>query len=89
MLVVSQNPPPWMIWLILPFPLLAMFCILYFLSKSLVMFETGKRVTFYDDAGPFLLFWFIAIGLWFTQPRINRLYANRRDIAVAQEPAAG
>lgn len=89
MIVVSQNPQPWIVLLILPFHFLAMFCmfyILYFLSKSLVMVETGKRATFYEYAGPFFLFWFFPIGVWFTQPRINQLYAKRRDIAITQEP---
>ena len=78
-----------MIW---PFHLLAMVCLLYqlkFVSKSLAMAETGKSEEFRDYAGLFLLIWFFPIGVWFIQPRINRLYARRRDIgsSTASAPA--
>jgi uncharacterized RDD family membrane protein YckC len=43
-------------------------------SKNLVLAETSKPASFYDYAGPFFLIWFFPIGVWFTQPRINRLY---------------
>jgi len=57
-----------------------MFCLfydLYFVPKSLVTVESGKQATFYDYAGPFFLKWFFPIGIWFIQPRINRLYARQ------------
>src|SRR6266850_1814491 len=34
---------------------------------------------------PLFLIWFFPVGVWFTQPRINRLYAERRNI----EPLTG
>jgi hydrogenase maturation factor len=37
---------------------------------------TGRTVSFYDYAGPFFLWWFFPLGIWFVQPRINRLFAN-------------
>ena len=67
---------------IFPLHLFAMFCLfysLYFVSKSLVLTETGKSASFYDYAGPFFLLWFFPIGVWIIQPRINRLYAERRN----------
>lgn len=78
--VVFGNVKSSLIALILPFHLFAMFCMfygLYFVSKSLVLAETGRRASFYDYAGPFFLLWFFPVGVWFTQPRINRLYAER------------
>jgi hypothetical protein len=77
---------------ILPFHLFAMYCLLYdlyFLSKSLRLVENGKRVSFSDYAGAFFLFCFFPVGIWFLQPRINRLYAKMRtysslDVATAQ-----
>ncbi len=51
---------------------------LYFVSKSLALAETSRPVSFYDYAGPFFLIWFFPIGIWFTQPRVNRLYAERK-----------
>jgi hypothetical protein len=77
-LLLSQ---PVQIFLIVPFHLLAMFCvfyIMYFDSKSLVLAETDKPASFYDYAKPFFLLCFFPIGVWIIQPRINRLYAERR-----------
>jgi len=59
-----------------PFHLFAMFCVFFdlnFVSKNLALAETGRAVSFYDYAGPFFLLWFFPLGIWFVQPRINRL----------------
>lgn len=89
--VIFSNVKSPLIALILLFHLFAMFCIfygLYFVSKSLVLAETGKPASFYDYAGPFFLIWFFPIGIWFTQPRINRLFAERTKAAPMTGPAA-
>jgi hypothetical protein len=68
--------------IILPLHLLAMFCMfynLYFVSKNLVLAETGKQASFYNFAGPLFLIWFFPIGIWFVQPRINRIYAEKNS----------
>lgn len=73
---------PAVIAVIFPLHLLAMFCMfydLYFVSKSLVLTERGRPVSFCDYARPFFLLWFFPIGIWIVQPRINRLYAERRN----------
>jgi hypothetical protein len=78
-LAVFLNPAPIVFAIIFPLHCFAMFCLfydLYFVSKSLVLAETGKPVTFYDFAGPFFLLWIYFVGVWLIQPRINRLYAN-------------
>jgi hypothetical protein len=77
-----ETRKPAMFALIFPFHLFAMFCMfynLYFVSKSLVLAETGKPASFYDYAGPFFLIWFFPIGVWVVQPRINRIYAQKRS----------
>jgi hypothetical protein len=82
------NPSPSMFAVIFPLHFFAVFCLfydLYFASKSLVIVETGKRATFYDYAGPFFLMWFFPIGVWFIQPRINRLYSQRMQAKVVDE----
>jgi hypothetical protein len=61
----------------IPMHFLMMFCafhILYFVSKSLLIVETGSPVSFYDYAGAFFLIGFFPVGVWTIQPRINRLY---------------
>ena|SRR5215472_7975100 len=54
-----------------------LFYLMYFVSRSLVLAETGKPVSFYEYAGAFFLLWFFPIGVWFVQPKVNRLYAER------------
>lgn len=65
---------------IVPLHLACMICLfylLYFVSGNLVLLETKKPLTFYEYAGPFFLLWFFPIGVWFIQPKVNRLYAER------------
>ena len=80
-IALFQKPNSTVFEVILPFHFFAMYCmfyLLYFVSKSLVLAETGKSASFYDYAGPFFLIWFYPIGVWIIQPRINRLYSERR-----------
>ena len=81
-LAVFFNLKPGLFAVIFPLHLFAMFCIFYllrFASKTLALAEAGKPVSFYDYAGPFFLMWFYPIGVWIVQPRVNRLYAERRN----------
>jgi len=81
-----QNFKPAFIAVMLPLHLLAMLCmfyILYFVSKSMVLAETGKPAVFYDYAGPFFLLWFFPIGIWIIQPRVNQLYSDRRRVELS------
>ena len=62
--------------IIIPLHLFSMFGILYclyFAAKTLKTIELQREVTFSDFAGEFFLIWFFPIGIWFIQPRINRL----------------
>ena len=64
------------IGVIIPLHLFSMFCIfycLYFVSKTIKTVELGKKVTFGDYAGEFFLTWFFPFGIWFVQPKINKL----------------
>jgi hypothetical protein len=59
--------------------LLAMAAIFYslgFTSKQLTKLEQGKNVSFYNYSGPFFLFWFFPIGIWFIQPKVNELLGH-------------
>jgi hypothetical protein len=67
---------------IVPLHLACMVCLfylLYFVSRNLVLAETGKPVSFYEYAGPFFLLWFFPIGVWFIQPKVNRLFSERSE----------
>ena len=51
--------------------------VLRFVSKALILAETGKPASFYDYVGILLLnIWYFPIGVWIIQPRINDLYAE-------------
>ncbi|HXZ12180.1 MAG TPA: hypothetical protein VEG64_07290 [Candidatus Sulfotelmatobacter sp.] len=76
------NSSPQLLAVILPPHLLGVFCVFYalwFVSKSLVLAETGAPASFHKYAGPFFLLWFFPVGIWIIQPRVNRLYAQRND----------
>lgn len=70
---------PLIVLVIIPIHLFSIFCIfycLYFNAKSLKAVELQKPVTFNDYSGEFFLIWFFFIGVWFIQPRINKLFAD-------------
>ena len=85
-IALFQSVSPIAVAVIIPRLLLAAFCMFYnfyFVSKSLVSAETGKNATFNEYAGMFFLLWFYPIGIWFIQPRINRLYAKTQSAELA------
>jgi len=87
---LGRNPS--MIGVILPLHFFAVFCLFYdlhFASKNFVLARTGKRVTFYDYAGPFFLMWFFPIGVWSVQPKINQLYAERSRLVPGASEGGG
>ena len=51
----------------------AMFYGLWFTSKQFETLRQGRELKFIDFSGPFFLFCFFPIGVWFIQPRINDL----------------
>ncbi|MCF2859182.1 hypothetical protein L1286_16990 [Pseudoalteromonas sp. SMS1] len=52
-----------------------MFYSIYFISKNLVTFENKVYGTNKSSTGTFFLMWFFPLGIWFVQPRINKMYA--------------
>ncbi|HXN26168.1 MAG TPA: hypothetical protein VN902_03545 [Candidatus Acidoferrales bacterium] len=81
-IALFQSINPKLFVITIPVHLFAVFCMfynLYFVAEGLVIAEIRKRPSFFDCAGPFFLIWFFLIGVWFIQPRINRLYAEKRS----------
>lgn len=65
--------------IIIPLHLFSIFCMfycLYFISKELKSVEWQRPVTFNDYAGEFFFIWFFPFGIWFIQPRINKLFSE-------------
>jgi hypothetical protein len=74
------RPSPFLAFLlivIIPMHFFSIFCIFYSIwsiSKSLKMVERWNHVDLGDYIGEFFLVWFLVVGIWFIQPRINRLF---------------
>ena len=50
-----------------------MFYMLYFTSKTIKTVELQREVTFGEFIGEFFALWFYIIGIWFIQPKVNKL----------------
>jgi hypothetical protein len=64
--------------------LLALICFIYaldFVGRVLTLAETGEPIAPSARAVTFLQLLFFPIGIWFLQPRVNRLY-NGRDSGI-------
>ncbi|MGL4597261.1 MAG: hypothetical protein ACRCYO_07025 [Bacteroidia bacterium] len=71
-----SAPNPLLFLLIIPCHLISMFCIfyvLYFVAKTFKGAELQYPVHFSDYFVDFILVWFLPVGIWFLQPRINAL----------------
>lgn len=66
-------PPAWLVPLHLG-TMFGMFYGLWFTAKQFVTLQKNESVAFLDYSGPFFLFWFAPVGVWFLQPRINELF---------------
>ena len=68
------------IGIILSLHLVAMICIFYcfyFAAKIIKTVELQKEVGFKDFVGEFFLTWYFPIGVWFLQPKINKMIEER------------
>lgn len=83
--MVDSNPesiPPilaGMLFIIVPLHIFSIFCIfysLYFVAKTIKTVELQREVTFGEFIGEFLMMWFYFIGIWFLQPKINKMVAE-------------
>jgi hypothetical protein len=73
---------PFSFLIIIPFHLFSMFCMfysIYFVSKALKSAELQREALLGDYIVDFLLFWFYFVGIWFLQPRINKLFSEDED----------
>jgi hypothetical protein len=75
-LIMNFELEPTLFLIIIPLHLFAMFCMLYclyFTAKTLRTAELQRKVHSGDYIGEFFLIWFFPIGVWFIQPRINKI----------------
>ena len=74
-----SNEVPNFYWFafIIPLHLFSMFCMfygIYFNAKSLKAVELQRPITTNDYIAEFFLLWFLPVGIWILQPRINKLF---------------
>lgn len=72
----TPKPPFWLI----PMHLLSMLGIFYgllFTARRLVTVQRSEKVGFFEYSGAFFLFWFFPVGIWFIQPKVNKLYNEK------------
>lgn len=69
------------------FCIFCMFHTIYFAAKTIRAAELQRNVTFSDFTGDFFLIWFFPVGIWFIQPRINKLIEQSNDsfISIREE----
>jgi len=75
MLEQPQEPPAWFFIM----HLAAMFGIFYglwFTAKQFVTLQKNSEVGFSEYIRTLFLFWFSPIGVWFLQPKINKLLSD-------------
>jgi len=69
----------YIITIMIPLHLFSMFCmffLIYFSARTLRTAELDRKAGVNDYIGEFFLFWFFPIGIWFIQPRINKLVSE-------------
>jgi hypothetical protein len=63
----------------IPLHLFSIFCLFYnmvFVAKTIKTVELQREATFGEYALEFVLTWFLPVGIWFLQPRINKIVRN-------------
>ncbi|GAB3537406.1 hypothetical protein GCM10027443_30310 [Pontibacter brevis] len=76
---LEGHLPYGMLLLLVPMHLLATFCflyIVYFAARALVSVEQQRVVAAGEFTGAYLQFLFLPLGIWFLQPRLNKLSAK-------------
>ena len=67
--------------IIVPVHLLSMACIflcMRFSAKVMKSVELGRIAKFGDYAGEFFMIWFMPVGIWALQPRLNKLIGGEK-----------
>ncbi len=78
-LKIEQITVPYSISMILtPFVLFGVLYIFINIPRSLKSAELGRKVIFTEWILYSLLIFFFPIGVWFIQPRLNRIYTNHK-----------
>jgi hypothetical protein len=69
---MNSPPPGWLNYLLLP-GLFSFYYTLWFTASQFVAAEKKAEASYLEYAFPMLGFWFGIVGVWFLQPRVNRV----------------
>lgn len=56
------------------FAICCFFYVLFFIAKNIAIYEQKSYVGFSNLSSYFFLLWIFPLGIWYLQPRINRIY---------------
>lgn len=78
----GEGPPPgfFIIFLMFPIQIIMLICNVYcfwFCAKSIKTVEMQRETGIGDFLAEIFLMWFNIVGIWFLQPRLNRIVSNR------------
>ncbi|MBA7510738.1 hypothetical protein ES705_02725 [subsurface metagenome] len=76
---LNSEPSLNRLGVIAPFHIIAMICMFYgltFVARALVTAEKQTKVKADDYIGVFFMLWFFPIGIWWVQPRVNKLFKS-------------
>jgi hypothetical protein len=82
LLVRSHGTPPTALLLLLPIHLFMVFCsfyCMYFAARVIKTAEYQQQTRVNDYIAEIIMIWFFPIGIWFIQPKINKLIENTRE----------
>ena len=71
--------PDFVTMLSTPLTLLGLIYVFYNLPLSLKSLEINKKVTFSDCVLDMFLLFAFPVGVWITQPRLNKLYMSKKN----------
>jgi hypothetical protein len=75
----TRRSNPRLFDLITPLHFFAMVCMIYgliFVAKALVTAEKQEKAKADDYMGIFFMLWLLPIGIWWVQPRVNKLFKS-------------
>lgn len=68
------------------FVIYSMYYCIYFCAKALKAVEEQKPVELIDYLGEFFLIMYLIVGIWFIQPRVNKIFAEEDTSPVPPPP---
>ena len=71
----NSTHPAWLVYLLFA-GLTSFYYMLWYASSQFVAAEKKAEPNYFEYALPMLGFWFSIVGVWFLQPRVNRLLGS-------------